>query len=49
VFNLFNRSNFGSPAAAIFNPDGTYNANAGRITTTVGTPRQMQLGVKFVW
>lgn len=49
VFNVLNRSNFGSPASAIFNADGTYRAEAGRITSTVGTPRQMQLGVKFVW
>ena len=49
VFNLFNRANFASPTAAIFNPDGTYRADAGRITSTVGTPRQMQLGIKFVW
>jgi hypothetical protein len=49
VFNLLNRTNFALPEAQIFNPDGTYRSDAGRITSTVGTPRQMQLGVKFVW
>ena len=49
VFNLLNRANFALPTAAIFNPDGTYRADAGRITSTTGTPRQMQLGAKIVW
>jgi hypothetical protein len=49
VFNILNRSNFALPTAAIFNSDGTYRADAGRITRTVGTPRQMQLGAKIVW
>lgn len=49
VFNLLNRANFALPTAAIFNADGTYRADAGRITSTTGTPRQMQLGAKIVW
>jgi hypothetical protein len=49
VFNLLNRANFALPTAAIFNPDGSYRTDAGRITSTVGTPRQMQLGAKIVW
>jgi carboxypeptidase family protein/TonB-dependent receptor-like protein len=49
VFNLLNRSNFALPQAGIFNPDGTYRADAGRITSTTGTPRQVQLGAKIVW
>jgi hypothetical protein len=49
VFNLLNRANFALPQAGIFNADGTYRSDAGRITSTVGTPRQMQLGVKFIW
>ena len=49
VFNLLNRANYGFPTADIFNPDGSYRADAGQITTTVGTPRQIQLGAKFVW
>jgi outer membrane receptor protein involved in Fe transport len=46
VFNLLNRANFGLPAATIFDESGRL-ASAGEITTTVGTARQMQLGVKF--
>jgi len=49
VFNLLNRTNFALPTAAIFNADGSYRADAGRITSTTGTPRQMQLGAKVVW
>jgi outer membrane receptor protein involved in Fe transport len=49
VFNLLNRANFALPTSAIFNADGSYRADAGRITSTVGTPRQMQLGVKVLW
>ena len=49
VFNLLDRANFALPVNAIFNPDGSYRSDAGRITSTVGTPRQMQLGVKYVW
>lgn len=49
VFNLLNRANFAHPRNAIFNADGTYRADAGRITSTIGTPRQMQLGVKLAW
>ena len=49
VFNILNRTNFGFPTAEIFNPDGTYSADAGQITSTVGTPRQIQLGAKIVW
>ena len=46
AFNLLNRANFGLPAATIFNAAGRI-ANAGEITTTVGTARQVQLGLKF--
>jgi hypothetical protein len=49
VFNLLNRSNFALPTRELFNADGTYRSDAGRITSTVGTPRQMQLGAKIVW
>lgn len=48
-FNLFNRANFGTPAATVFNADGSYREDAGRITSTATSARQMQLGVKFVW
>jgi hypothetical protein len=49
AFNLFNRVNFGVPSNVIFNPDGTYNANAGRITTTQTPARQIQLGLRFTF
>ena len=49
VFNLLNRTNYALPQASLFNPDGSYRTDAGRITSTVGTPRQMQLGVKYIW
>lgn len=49
AFNLFNRVNFGVPSNVIFNPDGSYNANAGRITTTQTPGRQIQLGLRFTF
>lgn len=49
AFNVLNRANFGFPTSQIFNTDGTYRSDAGQITSTVGTPRQIQIGAKFVW
>ncbi|MEO6213693.1 MAG: TonB-dependent receptor [Vicinamibacterales bacterium] len=46
AFNILNRANFGLPVATVFNAAGRV-PNAGEITTTVGTARQFQLGVKF--
>jgi hypothetical protein len=46
VFNLLNRANFGLPVATVFNASGRV-ANAGEITSTVGTARQIQFGLKF--
>ena len=42
VFNLFNWVNYGFPAANVSNA-GTF----GRITSTLGDPREMQFAVKF--
>jgi hypothetical protein len=42
VYNLFNDTNFGTPAANIFNP------NVG-VITTADDARNVQLGVRFVW
>ncbi|MEZ5294443.1 MAG: TonB-dependent receptor [Vicinamibacterales bacterium] len=42
VFNLFNWVNYGFPAANVSN-QGTF----GRITSTLGDPREMQFAVKF--
>jgi len=41
-FNALNHANFAAPARVISNP-----ASFGTITTQVGTPRQIQLGLKF--
>ena len=50
VFNLLNRANFATPtASALFNSDGTSVPGAARITRTVTTSRQVQLGLKFVF
>ena len=40
-FNLFNHPQFDLPNASIGNP------NAGRISATVGTPRDIQLSLRF--
>jgi hypothetical protein len=48
-FNLLNRANFGTPQQNVFNADGTVREDAGRITTTSTSARQIQLGGKFVW
>ena len=42
AFNVFNHINLGNPAVAIDNP-----ATVARITGMVGTPRQLQLSVRF--
>jgi len=41
-FNALNHANFAAPARNISNP-----ASFGAITTTVGTPRNIQLGLKY--
>ncbi len=48
-FNLFNRANFGTPQQNVFNANGTIREDAGRITTTSTSARQIQLGGKIVW
>lgn len=45
VFNLLNRANFGLPETTVFSASGLL-PTAGEITETVGTSRQIQLGVK---
>ena len=54
VFNVLNRANFALPSGAVFIQGavagtGVINPNAGRITSTRTTSRQMQLAVKFVF
>jgi hypothetical protein len=59
IFNIFNHANFGIPALNAFTAVGGLNgspagitgnaANAGQITSIVGTSRQIQFGVKFLF
>jgi hypothetical protein len=48
-FNILNRANFGSPQNGIFNPDGSFRSNVGRVTRTVSTSRQIQLALKLTF
>ena len=51
-FNLLNRVNFDRPETArtrIFSSAGTRSGTAGRITSILGTSRQIQLGLKFTF
>jgi hypothetical protein len=48
-FNLLNRANFGFPQTSVFNANGTIREDAGRITSTSTSARQIQLGMKFVF
>jgi len=45
-FNVTNHVNFGLPATTVFNSAGRL-ANAGQITSIVGTARQFQFGLKL--
>ena len=49
LFNIFNHTNFGIPAAGVFTSTGKVAANAGTITSIVGTARQIQFGVKVLF
>lgn len=46
-FNFFNRANFGLPLQTLFDSSGRRVGAAGRITDTVTTSRQVQLGLRF--
>ncbi len=48
-FNLFNRANFALPRRNLFEPNGDRIGSAGRITSTVTTPREIQFGMKFIF
>jgi hypothetical protein len=48
-FNVLNRSNFALPNSTIFNAAGATLANAGVITSTATTAREIQLGLKVIW
>jgi len=47
-FNLFNRVNFGLPGLQVFNSRGL-TSNAGLITDTITTSRQIQLALKLLF
>jgi hypothetical protein len=48
-FNLFNRANFGYPAELLFDRRGSRYSNAGEITRTRTSSRQIQLALKLVF
>jgi len=48
-FNLFNRANFAIPAYLLFDRNGRRYANAGEITRTTTSSRQIQLALKLVF
>jgi hypothetical protein len=47
-FNFFNRPNFGSPATGIFTNE-IANPSAGRIDSTRGSARVLQLGLRYTF
>ena len=54
LFNIFNRANFSQPSMDVFvgidrAGDATLSPNAGRITTTTGTSRQIQFALKILF
>jgi hypothetical protein len=53
IFNIFNHANLGLPNLTLFtagtNGGGNLNPNAGRITVTTTTSRQIQLALKFIF
>ena len=48
-FNLFNRPNFGDPDITPFSSNGGRDVNAGKITETITSPRQLQLGLRYIF
>ncbi len=52
AFNIFNRANFADPTSAnqqVFNASGNLNANAGLLTYTATSSRQLQFGLKIIF
>ena len=47
-FNLFNRTNLGTPNATVFS-SGAINPSAGLITSLATFPRQIQFGLKLIF
>lgn len=48
-FNLFNRSNFGTPSPIMLTSSGAPASSAGVVTKTATTSRQIQFGMKLLW
>jgi hypothetical protein len=49
-FNLLNRANFGTPNEVVFTSASTVpSPNAGVITATATSSRQIQFGLKLLW
>jgi hypothetical protein len=52
-FNLLNRANFSVPSGAaqitFTNAQGAVSPTWGRITSTIGVPRQLQMSLKLTW
>jgi len=49
LFNILNHTNFGVPTLGAFSSTGAPNANAGTITSIVGTSRQIQFALKLLF
>jgi hypothetical protein len=49
AFNLTNRANFGNPSSNLFTAGGGRSSTAGRISSTNGPNRQMQLSLKLLF
>jgi hypothetical protein len=49
LFNLLNRPNFAQPSATVLDSAAAYVADAGRISSTVGSARQIQLALRFTF
>jgi hypothetical protein len=49
LFNILNHTNFAVPALGAFTGNGAVAGNAGTITAIVGTSRQIQFGLKFLF
>jgi hypothetical protein len=48
-FNIFNHANYGVPDLLLFNTDGSRRGSAGLVRTTATSPRQVQVGVKYIF
>jgi hypothetical protein len=48
-YNLFNRANFGLPAVTVYDRNGRLRGDAGQITSTSTSARQIQFALKFLF